>query len=432
MDIQESVSNRSGLLKVLMIHKFHYIEGGAERYVFNLSELLEKKGNTVIPFSMHHPKNIESPYADHFVSYFNPDQLRNSESLMQTFKVAGRVVYNKEAQNKLAELIKESKPDIAHIHSIYHHISPSIFKTLKEFNIPVILTLHDFKLVCPNIVFLDGKDRVCEKCQGKYFWNATFKKCFRKSYGASLLATVEATVHYLLKSYRGNVDMFHSPSAFLAERISKYGYGHKPVKVLPYTLDVEAFEPKHDPSDYFVYAGRMSVEKGVLFLVDAMRQVKGKQLYLIGTGPLDEEIRTRIQKYGLDNVKQLGYKSGKELQEIISGAAFTVMPSLCHDNSPLAIYESLSLGNAILGSDNGGIPELINDGIDGYIFKAGDVNDFAAKAEKLINDPQAAIDMGKRGREKALQMFSPDEHYEQIKALYEQTITLKKKGAAGK
>ena len=147
-------------MNVLMIHKFHYIEGGAERYVFNLSQLLQKKGDIVCDFSMDHPKNFPSPYADYFVSYFNPDQLRDSRNPFKTLKKAAKVIYNKEAQRKLAMLIEETRPDIAHVHSVYHHISPSIFKTLKQYNIPVILTLHDFKLVCPNIVFLDGKNRV--------------------------------------------------------------------------------------------------------------------------------------------------------------------------------------------------------------------------------------------------------------------------------
>ncbi|MBN2411432.1 glycosyltransferase family 4 protein [candidate division KSB1 bacterium] len=411
-------------MNVLMIHKFHYIEGGAERYVFNLSQLLQKKGDVVATFSMHHPRNFPSPYADYFVSYFNPDQLRDSRDPIKTLKKAAKVIYNQEAQRKLAMLIEETRPDIAHVHSVYHHISPSIMKTLKEYHIPVILTLHDFKLVCPNIVFLDGKNRICEACRGKYFWKATLKKCFRESYGASLLVTLEATIHNMLRSYKKNVDLFHSPSAFLAGKISEYGYGHKPVKVLPYTLDVDSFEPRYKKSDYFVYAGRMSVEKGVLFLIDAMKRIKGKELYLIGTGPLDNVIKQRIEKEKLDNIRMLGYKSGDELREMISSAAFTVMPSLCHDNSPLAIYESLSLGKAVLGASFGGIPELVEDGIDGYIFKAGDMNDFVTKANLLIDNPQATINMGRRGRKKALQIFAPDEHYEKIMELYEQTIEL--------
>jgi glycosyltransferase involved in cell wall biosynthesis len=187
---------------------------------------------------------------------------------------------------------------------------------------------------------------------------------------------------------------------------------------------VESFKPCYDKSDYFVYAGRMSVEKGVLFLVDAMKQIKGKKLYLIGTGPLDDEIKQRIARDKLDNVKMLGYKSGDELRDLISHAAFSVMPSLCHDNSPLAIYESLSLGNAILGASIGGIPELIEDGVDGYIFKAGDTNDLVEKAGLLIGQPQATVNMGKRGRKKAQLLFAPDEHYEKIMDLYEQTIEL--------
>jgi len=411
-------------MNVLMIHKFYYIEGGAERYVFNLSELLNKKGDHVIPFSMQHPKNFPSPYSDYFVSYFNPEQLRESKNPLATIKKAARVIYNHEAQRKLSMLIEETRPDIAHVHSVYHHISPAILKTLHDYHIPVILTCHDFKLVCPNIVFLDGKNKVCEACRGRYFWKAAVKKCFRDSYGASLLVAMEATCHYILKSYKNYVDMLHAPSAFLAKKMAEYGYENKPIRTLPYTLDVQSFEPHYGKSDYFVYAGRMSVEKGVLFLVDAMRYIKGIQLVLIGTGPLDEEIRNRISLYHLDNVQMLGYKSGDELRTIISHAAFTVMPSLCHDNSPLAIYESLSLGNAILGARIGGIPELINDGVDGYVFTAGDTDDFVKKVKLLTEQPMTTISMGKHGRRKAEQLFSPDQHYARIMDLYEETIHL--------
>lgn len=407
-----------------MIHKFHYIEGGAERYVFNLSELLHQKGHHVIPFSMQHPKNFPSPYSDYFVSYFNPEQLRESKNPFATIKKAARVINNREAQQKLAMLIEETRPDIAHVHSVYHHISPSVLKTLKDYRIPVILTLHDFKLVCPNIVFLDGKNKVCEACQGKYFWKAAVKKCFRNSYGASLLVAIEASYHHLLKSYKNQVDLFHAPSAFMAKKMAEYGYENKPIRTLPYTLDVQSFKPHFGKSDYFVYAGRMSVEKGVLFLVDAMRNIKDIKLYLIGTGPLDEEIRNRIDQYHLDHVEMLGYKSGDELRDILSRAAFTVMPSLCHDNSPLAIYESLSLGNAILGSRIGGIPELIEDGVDGYVFTAGDTEDFVKKVNLLIEQPLTTINMGKHGRRKAELLFSPDEHYNRIMALYDETIHL--------
>ena len=122
-------------MKILKIHKFFYIEGGAERYVFNLSDLLEAKGHTVIPFSMHHPRNLESEYSRYFVSYFNPDQFRENKNPFSMLKKMGRVVYSREAQIKLTQLVKETRPDIAHVHSVYHHLSPAVLKTLKQLDI---------------------------------------------------------------------------------------------------------------------------------------------------------------------------------------------------------------------------------------------------------------------------------------------------------
>lgn len=407
-------------MKILMVHKFYYIEGGAERYVFNLTDLLKAKGHQVIPFSMQHPRNFSSEYSDYFADYFNPNQFQ-SKSPVTILKKAARVIYNRAAQRQLEELIKKTKPDIAHVHSVYHHLSPAILSTLKAYNIPVILTLHDFKLVCPNIVLLDGKNRVCQLCKGRHFWHVFLKKCFRNSYAASLLVWWEASIHKYLKSYIRNVDLFHSPSLFLASKIVELGLPKKRVKVLPYTLDVGHFSPTTSHSDYFVYIGRLSVEKGVLFLMDVMQHVRKSKLYIIGTGPLEEELRTLVHKRNLHNVSLLGYKSGDELKKLLSGARFMVLPSLCHDNSPLAIYEALSMGKPVIGARMGGIPELVEDEENGYIFEPGDAIDCADKINHLQENQQLIPLLGTNARKKAERRFDFEHHYQSILRLYEET-----------
>ncbi len=408
-------------MKILMIHKFYYIEGGAERYVFNLTHLLGKKGHTVIPFAIDHPDNFETPYHTYFADYFSPEQFSQTRNPLARIKTAQRVIYNRSAQEKLAQLIKDTQPDIAHVHSIYHHLSPSILQTLKDFNLPVMMTLHDYKLVCPNYIFLDGKRRVCEACQGKHFWQATVKKCFRDSYAASFLTTVEAYFNYFKKSYKKNIDVFVSPSRFLAEKISQYGYADKPVLVQPYTLDIREYKPSFAPSDYFVFMGRLTHEKGVHFLLDAMQQIKGASLYIIGTGPIENELQRRIASENLTHVKMPGYKSGDELKRLVAGSKFTVVPSEWHDNSPLVIYESLSLGKPVIGSRMGGIPELIQEDIDGFVFERGDISGFVNMVNSLIHDQEKLVYMGKKAREKAENNFGFDAHYKKICELYELT-----------
>lgn len=411
-------------MKILMVHKFYYVEGGAERYVFNLTEVLEREGHTVIPFAMHHERNQDSPYKDYFSPYFNPEQLKAGKNPVSILKTASRTVYNKDAQQNLSRLIKETQPDIAHVHSVYHHLTPSIFKTLKAHGLPVMLTLHDYKLVCPNYIFLDGKNRVCEACKGNYYFNATLRKCFRQSYAASFLVTVEAYLHKYLKSYLANIDLMVSPSRFLGQKIAHYGYADIPILVQPYTLDVDAYKPHYGPSDYIVFMGRLTHEKGVHFLLDAMKEIRGAQLMLVGTGPLESQLRQQIADEGIDNVIMPGYKSGEELRDLVSHAKFTVITSEWHDNSPLVIYESLSLGNAIVGARMGGIPELIEDGKDGFIYEPGNRYDFIEKVQFLIDHPDKAIEMGRAGHKKAEREYAPREHYNKIMDLYARTQEL--------
>lgn len=406
-----------------MLHKFYYVEGGAERYVFNLTELLKQKGHEVIPFAMQDDRNFDSPYSCYFAPRFGPDMLFETKNPVRRLKIAAQTIYNRKVQDFLKQLLEDTKPDIAHVHSVYHHLSPSVFPILKEYNLPVLVTLHDYKLVCPNYIFLDGQRHVCELCKGKYFWNATRKKCFRDSYAASFLVTLEAYINYWKKSYQNNIDVLVSPSKFLADKIAKYGYENKEISVLPYTLDLNTYVPCFQPSDYFVFMGRLTHEKGVDFLLDAMSKIKETNLYLLGTGPLQNHLQNRIEKEGLTHVRLLGYKSGDELLRIVSQAKFTVITSEWYDNSPLVIYESLALGNPVIGANMGGIPELISENRDGFIFERGDIDTFIDRVNYLVQNPQICIQMGKNAREKAEQLFGFEEHYKKINQLYDLTFS---------
>ncbi len=415
-------------MRILTVHKFHYIEGGAERYLFNMSELLASRGHQVIPFSMHHPRNLACEYESYFADYFNPDQLR--ESLANPVALLSkvlRILYNRDAQKGLVRLIHDAGPELAHVHSIYHHLSPAVLVTLKQNKLPVVMELHDYKLVCPNYIFLDGQRRLCEACQGRHFFKAMWKKCFRDSRSASLLVSLEATLHKWLATYQNNVDLFVSPSRFLAEKMKQYGYGHKPILVQPYTLDVDSYKPYYGPSDYYIFMGRLTHEKGVHFLLQAAKQIPERQLYICGTGPLESELREKIAAEKLSHVVMLGYQSGEALKNLVAKAAFTVVTSEWHDNSPLVIYESLSLGKAVLGARLGGIPELIQEDVDGYTYRAGDLPDFVDKVRRLLADPDRTIEMGRQARSKAEREFSPQAHYEKLLEIYDQAKVLARK-----
>jgi len=409
-------------MKILMVHKFYYIEGGAERYYFNLSGLLERRGHEVIPFAMHHPRNLATPYSSHFVDYFEPDKELARLGLVNGLKSAARVVYNRQARARIEALIDEVRPDLAHVHGVYHHLSPSVLISLKKKKLPVIFTLHEYKILCPDYLFLDREGRVCERCAGKHFWHATAGRCFRNSLPASGLVTVESYLHRLLGTYHRQVDLYLSPSRFLQGKMIQYGYPEKMVEWLPYTIPMDEYEPCYENDGYFVYVGRLSHEKGVAELVHAMKRVPGAHLKVIGTGRLGEPLQKFVQEEGMTNVEFLGYKSGGELREIVRRAMFVAVPSVVYDNSPLAIYEALAHGKPVVGAAIGGIPELIDESRDGFLFTAGDEESLVQALGRMLECAPQWPEMGRAGRAKAERLFGPEAHLQRMEEIYQRFL----------
>ena len=411
-------------MKVLMIHKFYYIDGGAERYYFNLSQLLGKQGVEVIPFSMKHPRNLESPYSSYFVDYFEPDKELANLGLWNGLKAAARVIFNVQAQKRLERLIDDVQPDVAHVHGVYHHLSPSVLWTLKKKKIPVVFTLHEYKILCPAYLFLDGKGNVCEKCQGKYFWHCILNRCFRQSIPASILVSVESGFHRLLNTYIKTVDRFLSPSQFLMNKMIQYGYAAEHIQWLPYTIPIEEYQPNYNHKGYFVYVGRLSREKGILELVHAMKHVPEAQLKVIGTGRLQDEIDTFIQASGLKNVEMMGYQQGEALRNLVRNAQFVAVPSVVYDNSPLSIYEAFAHGKPVVGATIGGIPELIDEDKDGFLFQSGNENELVDCIRRMTEkSPEEIKKMGEHARQKAVHLFAPEQHIEKILDIYKRLIS---------
>ena len=406
-------------MKILMVHKFYYIEGGAERYLFNLSGLLaQQKDMQVIPFAMHHPRNQETPYARYFVDHFDPEKELKNKNLASGLRMAGRVIYNRSAQDKIEALIDAVKPDIAHVHGVYHHLSPSVLFSLKKKNLPVVFTLHEYKILCPDYLFLDNQGQVCERCAGKHFWHPVVKKCFRNSYAASLLVSAESYVHRFLRTYHKTVDLYLSPSQFLRNKMIHYGYPEDKIEWLPYTIPIQHYEPHYDHDGYAVYVGRLSHEKGIAELVRAMRRVPQLRLKVIGGGYLEPELQKMIADYELKNVELTGYQSGAALQEIVKKSMFVIVPSIVYDNSPLSIYEAFAHGKPVLGAQIGGIPELIDSGRDGMLFKAGDEASLVQGMSAMWDARQSLAEMGRHARQKAQALFGPEAHLDRIKEIY--------------
>ena len=403
-------------MKILAVNKFYYMKGGSEAYYFSLNNLCVEKGHQIIPFSMKDEKNIHSEYEKYFIKNINYTNMNLKTKIINSAKI----VYSVEAYNKIIKISRDTKPDLAHLHIFQHQLSPSIIRALRRESIPVVNTVHDLKVICPNYKMFN-RNGICEECKGGNYYRCLANSCAKGSKLNSLVNMFEAYLHKYLKSYL-YVDKYICPSEFYRKKFLEFGIPENKVVHIPNFIDIKQFEPCYETQDYFVYMGRLSEEKGIMTLVKAMRDVKTSKLCILGAGPLEEELRKEVEDYGIDNIEFLGFKTGKELENVIKNSKFIVVPSEWYENCPMSVIEAMAYGKPVLGSNLGGIPELIQNEITGLIFNAGNEKDLANKLNYLLNNPLECQYMGKEGRVRAEKLYDKEIHFEKINELYKSLL----------
>lgn len=411
-------------MKILLVNNFFYRRGGAEVSLFETARLLEEKGHQVIFFSTLHPQNLNSPYNQYFVSQIDFDR---KLSLFKRFKASERVLYSFEARNKIARLIKQERPDIVHLNNFAHHISPSILSVIKTRGIPMVMTLRDYMMVCPiYAMLLNG--RVCEECKGGRYYRCFVNRCTKGSYLKSALNTIEMYWHHWILNIYNLIDIFIAPSRFLMDKVKEMGFTKK-MAHLPNFIASDKFAFAYHGQDnsampadrQVVYFGRLSKEKGLFTLLEAIREVDIK-LKIIGDGPLRKEMEDKVKERGLSKVDFLGYKTGEDLKEEIRKSLMVLMPSKCYENNPRTIIEAFALGKPVIGARIGGIPELVKDNETGLTFQPGNANDLRQKIKTLLDNPEQVIQMGKKARAFVEKELNPDKHYHQLMEIYQDAI----------
>lgn len=403
-------------MRVLVCNKFYRPFGGPETVLEDTSRLLEADGHEIVPFSMQHPDNWPTKWSDYFVSQVD---YHADPGLLAKVKEAGKIIHSGEAKRKVEALLDAAKPDIAHCHNIYHQLSPSIFGPMKERGIPIVMTLHDAKLACPNMLFYVGGE-TCERCRGGKFYNAVIHRCVFGSRTASAVCAFELYVHRLTKVYQKNVDVFISPSQFLIDAVTRCGGAGRRMLHIPNIAKVDLFTPTYDNDGYILYLGRLTPDKGLQTLIRAVSMVDGAKLVVVGTGVQADEMKALADELAPGRVQFAGFLTGEPLKRVIERCAFYVMPSQCNENCPCTILEAYSSGKPVIGSRIGGIPELINEGVDGFLFEPGNHEDIAERISALLSDPAQVPEMGKAGRERMEKAYSPQAHYRRLMAVYEE------------
>ena len=409
-------------MRILQINKFLFQFGGAERYMFELSRLLQQNGHEVSFFGMQHPRNVDSEDAQYFVS--RVDYRRTSAAYrLRTFpRTLGKTVYSFESRRRLRKMLRARKPDLAHVHLISHHISPSILDELKSHRIPIVHTVHEYKLVCPSYhLYLHDTAQICERCLGGNYFHAIAQRCVHGSLAGSTLAAAAQYLHRGLGIYEKNVDLFMSPSQFMADKLVSGGVVAEKIRVLKLWIDPDAYEPQYRPGGYVIYFGRLSPEKGVGTLLAAMSRLRHLRLVVVGDGPDREPIEQVIRSKRLTNVECTGFRDGTPLRELVRNAAFAVVPSLWYENSPLVVYEANALGKPVVASRIGGLPEDIEDGKTGYLFEPGNVDELAHRVQSLAADRGKCEEMGRCAHARLRRTCQG--HYHALMDLYDEAMS---------
>lgn len=402
-------------MRILHVNKFLHRRGGSEAYMLDLAELQRGAGHDVAFFSMQHPENEAAELERHFPPYLelNPPP----PTLAGRFRAAARMVWSFSAARGMGDAVRELRPDVVHLHLIHHQLSPSILRPLVEHAIPTVMTLHDFKLACPTYLFLD-KGRACEACLGGRFHHAALRRCKGGSLVESSLLAAELTIHTYLRAY-APVQLFICPSRFIAEKMSQAGVFPDRLEVLPHFAVSTGVETKRQPGGDLLYAGRLSSEKAVDVVIRAVGRMHPRPvLQVAGEGPERERLEALAASEAPGHVRFLGRLSRQELQGRLASAAALVIPSRFYENQPMIILEAFAAGIPVVGSNFGGIRELVDHGVDGLLVPPEQPSELADALQELLADPGRAFRMGQAGRAKVRRHFSVDRHLRDLEGLY--------------
>lgn len=414
-------------MNLLFLNKFYFNKGGSETIFFEEIKLLEKNGHKVIPFSRNNPNNLSTCYSSFFVPYLNLNR-----TLSAIFSVP-ELIYSVQAKNSLAKLLRNTQINIAHCHNIYGILTTSVLDELYGHYIPTILTLHDYKIICPNYKFLDNRNGICEECKYHKYHKAIIRRCVKNNLFFSLIYAVENTFTYITRKYSAKVAKFIAPSRFIMNKFVEYGFPMSRIEYVPNFINTERFVPSFTNKGYFLYFGRLGSEKGIQTLIEAFMRLRTKKhkLVVVGEGPLSGYLRQYVMRQGIDNIEFLGFLTGSCLQEIIRNCICVIVPSEWYENCPMSILESFAYGKPVIAANIGGIPELVVHEDDGLIFTSGDVENLAEKLEYVARlDNQRLKEMGRKGRSKVERDFSSKKHYEALMELYSNVIHNNKQKAS--
>jgi glycosyltransferase involved in cell wall biosynthesis len=400
-------------LRILLANKFFFRNGGSEVVLFQERDHLLQSRHDVIDFAMHDDRNMECVYSRFFVSHQNYRGRGGVKAVKSTLSF----IHSTEAVRKIGVLIDSVQPELVHCHNIYHQLTPSIIGAAKARGVPVVLTLHDYKPVCPVYTRLDAGGEPCSGCLDGSFSPVLRKRCADGSRGKSALLFAEAVIQRWLGNYE-KVDRFIAPSRFMLDAVSRR-FRQEQITLLYNGVDLGEIDPTCNDDGYVLFLGRLSHEKGIETLLRSHAEGNGAwPLVVAGTGPLLDDLKQRYS-----SAKFVGHLSGAALKKTIAGAAAVVVPSEWYENCPMSVLEAMAYGKPVIGSRMGGIPELVEDGVTGLLFEAGNVAQLREQIDWLMADRARRDEMGRQSRARVEKEFSLEKHCAGLMDIYQDVLS---------
>lgn len=399
-------------MKILLVNKFHYLNGGSEKYYFELGKLLKKHGNEVAYFSMEDDRNIRTGDKEFFVKKIDLNYGSKLKAL--------DVIYSKDNYKKMEEAIKEFRPDVIHFNNFQRQLSASVVEAGWNAKIPMIFTAHDMEAVCPNKDMLYN-GRICDDCITKGYMSCIKKKCIKNSKLKSILGVIEMK-YYKLHSIYEKFNYIVSPSEFMKKCLLNGGVKNQNIEVIHNFSNATNCNNEIN-GDYIFYFGRISKEKGIFNLIGAVKKCDEVKLLIAGTGPEEEKIKKYIKENKMESrVVLLGYLNQDEIRERIEKCRFVVIPSIWYENCPYSIIETLEIGKPIIASEIGGIPEIVENEKNGLLYRYDSVDDLADKINELYYNQEKINKMKEASKNKFKMEHTEDVYYQKIMKIYKNAI----------
>ena len=389
-------------MKILLVHN-RYQQGGGEDVVFVQERRnLERAGHEVVAY---HRSNWEID---------NPSPLAR-------LALAKDTVWSTRTRRDFAQLLDRETPDIVHVHNTFVVISPSIYSACQERGVPVVQTLHNFRLMCPTATFYrDGN--ICEACAERGLWNAVRHGCYRGSRTASATVALMLATHRLLGTWRNSIDAYIALTGFSRDKFIAAGFSPTKIFVKPNFIDRDPGS-RTTVGDYAVFTGRLSAEKGVMTLLRAWERLPVPcALQIVGDGPERPQLKAFAHERSISGIAFRGRLTREETLAVVKGARFVIVPSVYYEGFPMVIVEAMACGVPIVCSRLGAMEEIVAHGVTGLHFSAGDPDDLIRKVEWAWQHPSEMQEMGRAARREYENHYTADRNYSLLMEIYERTL----------